>query len=107
MFSREIKRSRRSDPKRVRDSSEHFNIQPEDAQIRSWFVVDLFTDSVRELMAPQELCRRLVGDQAHGLRKKLLALGRVERLSLLRQELVDRGIGIADPRRTAALEVLL
>src|SRR6185312_14162844 len=82
------------------------HIPTEDPFTRQRPIIDVLRHAEEQLMAPHELRRRFIGDQAHRLRKQFFALRRIEGLALSRQELIQLRVRITDARRGTGFEVL-
>ena len=48
--------------------------------VRSWLIVHIFCNAIKQLMAPQKMGRGLFGDQTHGVWENLFSLGGIKGL---------------------------
>src|SRR4029434_5473807 len=69
-------------------------------------VIDILRHAEKQSMAPHKMRRGVIGDHAHRLRKHLLALRRIEGLTLRRKQLVQFRIRVTNARRGAGFKVL-
>src|SRR6266478_867221 len=91
---------------RTRDLLSHFYIPTVNALAGQGLVIDILGHAKEQLVAPEKMGGRLLGDQAHRLAQQFLTFHRIESLTFRRQQLVQLWIRIADARRAGGFEIL-
>src|ERR1043166_8816888 len=76
--------------------SRQLDVLGENAPVGSRFILHVFPETVKELMAPEKMGGRLFCDQAHGVGENLFPLARIKRFPLQRQKLIHLWVRISN-----------
>src|ERR1700720_4137263 len=81
--------------------SPNLDVPSVDAFARERAIVNILGQTEQQLMPPEKVRRRVLGNETHALAKNFFSFFRIESLPFRRQQLVEFRIRITDPWRPA------